>query len=248
MSVADFLRSYDAEVRARPTARSGIALEDDGRVVRLVGNFNFVCSWRFGAADAHAVVGDQVRYFRSLGQQLIWRVHDHDAPRDLGACLAAHGFEAGPAGTLMFLDLRDGGAAAVQGVEVKRVSTKEELLGFLEASDVAFGDRLTDDLYEPYLHRLRDPTFALFSAYVDDAPVGAGRLEWNGRFGQLYGGGVRPEHRGRGVYRALCHARVEEARRQGVRYLSTEARETSRPILERLGFVPAVGEVTWVLP
>ena len=31
------------------------------------------------------------------------------------------------------------------------------------------------------------------------------------------------------------------------RYLSIEARDTSRPILERLSFVPAVREVTWVL-
>jgi hypothetical protein len=45
----------------------------------------------------------------------------------------------------------------------------------------------------------------------------------------------------------LVHARAEEAGRQGLRYLSTEARETSRPILERLGFTAAAREVTWVL-
>jgi hypothetical protein len=37
------------------------------------------------------------------------------------------------------------------------------------------------------------------------------------------------------------------ARDRGLKYLSTEARETSRPILQRLGFIPAVRETTWVL-
>ena len=248
MSVTDFLRSYDAEVRARPTVRSGLTLEDDGLVVRLVGSFNFVCSWRFGAADARAIVGRQAQHFRALGQQLIWRVHEHDAPRDLSAYLTEYGFEPRPPGTLMFLDLHSSGVPVPQGVDVRRVSTNEELVGFLTASDYAFGERHAGELYEPYLQRMRDPTFALFAAYIDDAPVAAARLEWSGRFGQLYGGGVHPSHRGRGVYRALCYARAEQAKRQGVRYLSTEARETSRPILERLGFVPAVQEVTWVLP
>lgn len=247
MSVADFLRRYDAEVRAQPARRPGLEVENDGRVVRLVGNFNFVCSWRFGAADARAIVETQARHFRALGQPLIWRVHEHDKPRDLSVHLAECGFEPSPPGTLMFLDLHGAGLTPVEGIEVRRVLTKNELAGFLEASDLAFGERQAEDLIEPFLHRMSDPTFALFAAYVDGEPIGAARLEWNGRFGQLYGGGVRPGHRGRGVYRALCHARVEEAKRQGLRYLSTEARETSRPILERLGFARAVQEVTWVL-
>jgi hypothetical protein len=38
------------------------------------------------------------------------------------------------------------------------------------------------------------------------------------------------------------------ARQRGLKYLSTEAQETSRPILEKLGFIPLVQETTWILP
>jgi len=247
MSVTDFLRSYDAEVRAKPTVRSGQTAEDDGVVVRLVGSFNFVCSWRFAAAEARNVVQSQAQHFRALGQPLMWRVYEHDAPPSLGTHLAECGFEPSAPGTLMFLDLHSLRSTAAQDIDVRRVSTPEGLADFLAASDQAFGERQAGDLYEPYLRRMRDPTFVLFVAYVADTPVASARLECSGRFGLFYGGGVHPLHRGRGAYLALVHARAVEAERQGLRYLSTEARETSRPILERLGFIAAAREVTWML-
>jgi predicted acetyltransferase len=42
--------------------------------------------------------------------------------------------------------------------------------------------------------------------------------------------------RGKGLYRALVAARLKEAREAGYAYVTVDARETSRPILERLGF------------
>ena len=42
MNITDALSAYDAEVRARPIARAGLAVEDDGQVIQLVGSFNFI--------------------------------------------------------------------------------------------------------------------------------------------------------------------------------------------------------------
>ena len=248
MNITDALSAYDAEVRARPIARAGLAVEDDGQVIQLVGSFNFVCSWRFESAAARSVVERQAARFRARGQRLMWRVHDHDAPPEISACLAESGFEPDPAGTLMFLDLDDVSTRDLRGVDVRRISTEDQLADFIAAADQAFGGQQAGDLHQGYLDRMRDPTFVLFVAYLEDLPVASARLESAGRFGQVYGGGVHPAHRGRGIYRALVHARAAEAKRQGARYLSTEANEASRPILEKLGFVSAGREVTWVLP
>ena len=46
-----------------------------------------------------------------------------------------------------------------------------------------------------------------------------------------------PEYRGRGLYRATVAKRAELARERGYRWLYSDALPTSRPILERLGFV-----------
>ena len=46
-----------------------------------------------------------------------------------------------------------------------------------------------------------------------------------------------PEFRGRGLYRATVAKRAELARARGYRWLYSDALPTSRPILERVGFV-----------
>jgi GNAT superfamily N-acetyltransferase len=63
----------------------------------------------------------------------------------------------------------------------------------------------------------------------------------------MWGGSTIAEHRGLGLYRALVALRARIARTRGYRYLTTDARETSRPILERVGFVPLTGITGWVL-
>lgn len=57
----------------------------------------------------------------------------------------------------------------------------------------------------------------------------------------LGGAATIPEARGRGAFRALVHARWEEAVRRGTPFLAVEAGPQSRPVLERLGF-QRVGE------
>lgn len=76
-------------------------------------------------------------------------------------------------------------------------------------------------------------------AYVDGAPVGTGGITVAGPDGRLWGGGVLPEARGRGVYRALLAARLAYAVAQGCELAIVKGRvETSGPILRRAGFAP----------
>lgn len=63
---------------------------------------------------------------------------------------------------------------------------------------------------------------------------GAARLFPDGA--RLGGGSVKPEFRGRGIYRALVAARVRIARDGGLTAVTTDARPTSKPILLQLGF------------
>ena len=81
-----------------------------------------------------------------------------------------------------------------------------------------------------------------FVACVDGEPVAAGaaRVARVGVF--LAGAATLPEARGRGAFRALVHARWEEAVRRGTPFLAVEAGPQSRPVLERLGF-QRVGEI-----
>jgi len=225
-------------------------LEAVGGVVRAVGHYACIGYSKLSEASADRAIEDQVAYFTSLGQEVEWKVYGHDRPGDLGARLAARGFQPDETETLMVFDLalEPPPARPDREVDIRRVRDEAGLGDLLAVSSKAFG-RDENRKAEPFRARLADPTLGLFVAYADGAPVAAGRLEMPpGRsFAGLWGGGTVPDFRGRGIYRALVASRAQEARRRGYRYLNIDARDTSRPILERLGFVPLITVTGWVL-
>jgi len=249
MDLGRVLRQYDSEVRARPKARPGFEVERTGGVIRLTGHFNFICWWDLASGAAREAVASQAAYFRSRGEKLIWRVYDHDKPAELVDCLSEEGFEADSPGTLMIFDLANQITAPIgPDIEIRPVTTIEDLRGFMAASDVAFGHEESWRL-AAYSKHLSDPDLALYIALVSGKTVASARLELgSSNFGLLFGGGVSPSYRRQGLYRALVAERAKEAKRRGCSYLVTDARETSRPILQNLGFISAVRETTWVLP
>jgi len=88
-------------------------------------------------------------------------------------------------------------------------------------------------------------------AFVDGKPVSGGRVDLypdEEDFAGLFGGVTLPEFRGRGLYRATVAKRAELARERGYRYLYVDAAETSRPILERLGFVAITTTTPFTFP
>ncbi|MGC2034538.1 MAG: GNAT family N-acetyltransferase, partial [Thermoplasmata archaeon] len=92
------------------------------------------------------------------------------------------------------------------------------------------------------------PRVGLFIAYLDRTPASIGRVEFEPgqALGGLFGGGTSPAFRRRGIYRELVRTRVDWARDRGARAVFTEAVDTtSRPILERLGFVAVAGIELW---
>ena len=249
MDLGRVLAQYDSEVRARPKAQPGLEVERTGGVTRLTGHFNFICCWDLAPGAAREAVASQAAYFRSRGEKLIWRVYEHDKPAELSDCLAEEGFKADQPGTLMIFDLANQIPEAVgPDVEIRRVTTMEDLHGFIAASEVAFGHEESWRL-AAFSSRFGDPDLALYIALVSGKTVASAHLELGASdFGLLFGGGVSPACRRRGLYRALVAARAKESKRWGCSYLATDARETSRPILRKLGFVSAAGETTWVLP
>src|SRR5690606_4608372 len=85
-------------------------------------------------------------------------------------------------------------------------------------------------------------------ALAGGEPVSAARMELvpGARFAGLWGGGTVRDWRGRGIYRALVAHRARIAAARGHRYLQVDASAQSRPVLERLGFVPLTTTTPYV--
>lgn len=249
------LAAYDTTMRADPPPEAGVARVSApygaGRVLRTVGAYHFIGWWELTAETIGEAVAGEAEYFRRLGQEVEWKVFSHDGPPGLARALAGAGFVADDTETFLALDLDDGlpPAPASDGFSVRRVTDRAGVRDLATANAAAFG-RDESWRIDALVPRLDDGSVALYVAYADDGrPISSGRLELApGRaFAGLYGGGTDPAFRGRGVYRALVAARAVEAQAQGVRYLTVDARETSRPILQRLGFTPLATVTGWVL-
>jgi GNAT superfamily N-acetyltransferase len=251
MDVAEIRERFDREVRANPPAQVGRVTGWHDGVLRHTVSYNFIDWWDFGEDRAFEIAAREAAFYGALGGGLKWKVYDHDRPANLGAALEAAGFVVGQHETFLAFDLTAAPAwgAPPPGVKVRRIEDRAGVADSMAVNAAAFGEPGTWTV-DFLTQRLIDPTLSVYVAYVDCVAATSGRLEVNPgtSFAGLYGGGTIPELRGRGVYRALVAARAEEARRRGYRTLIVDARETSRPILQRLGFEPVAQLTAWRLP
>jgi GNAT superfamily N-acetyltransferase len=250
MDRTETLNRFDLEMRRDPPTEPGDVVERSGTIVRIVGNRAWIAYSHLSEAEAPLAVEEEAIGFRRRGVPVEWKLFGHDGPRALPELLQANGFVADPPETLMVIDLRDpmNVGRPADGVEVRKVEDRRGLETAVAVSHEAFAPGPGWDLSD-YLRSFGTPGLGVFLATVNGRPVSAGRIDLpTGRsFAGLYGGGTAPAFRGRGIYRALVAARAELARERGFRYLTVDALETSRPILERVGFQPLTSVVGWVL-
>jgi GNAT superfamily N-acetyltransferase len=243
------LQLYDEE-RRRVPVDTGVHLEHEGPVYRVVGSYNCILATELDPSTAPGAVAEQASHFRALGQEVEWKLHAHDLPENLPELLGAAGFAPEPTETLMVFDLARPLVVGTPMTEltIRRVTDIAGLDTAVRVSRHAFAPDGGWDGDE-FARRLTEPGFQIYVAEHRGTAIAAGRLEMppGSAFAGLWGGGTAPEHRGLGAYRALVAARGEEARRNGFRYLTVDALETSRPILERIGFEPLTTMTGWVL-
>jgi GNAT superfamily N-acetyltransferase len=175
-----------------------------------------------------------VTRMRELPGHVEWKYYSHDGP-ELRERLLAAGLEPEDEETVVVAE-----TASIEpppaDVEL-RVATDE----FVELAERVFGRSHGSGLPE---------VSVAVVAVVDGQPVSGGRVDFEDgvEFAGLFGGITLPAYRGRGLYRATVAKRAELARERGYRWLYSDALPTSRPILERLGFVPMTTTTPFVIP
>jgi GNAT superfamily N-acetyltransferase len=173
-----------------------------------------------------------VARMRELPGHVEWKYYTHDGP-ELRERLLAAGLEPEDEETVVVAD-----AASIPppppDVELRLVTDE-----FVDLAADVFGRRF--DLPERAVAVV---------AVADGKAVSGGRVDFEEdvEFAGLFGGITLPEFRGRGLYRATVAKRAELARERGYRWLYVDALPTSRPILERLGFVAITTTTPFVIP
>ena len=249
----DLLAAYDAQVRTALARRppQGVTCDWDGPLLRCTDpRYRGFVGYRSlgGVRDIDALIARTVAFFAARSEAFEWKVHGHDQPADLPDRLRAHGFVPEDVETVMIgetaLMAREPMLPA--GVVLREVTQPDDFRRIAGMESEVWGadwSWLAADLAS------RDPSeLIVLVAEAGDDVVSAAWLVSNPgtEFAGLWGGSTLPGWRGRGIYRALVARRAQLAAQRGVKYLQVDASADSRPILERLGFVPITTTTPYV--
>ncbi|HLT38162.1 MAG TPA: GNAT family N-acetyltransferase [Enhygromyxa sp.] len=208
-----------------------------------LGGLNEVVYAQLDEHDADAVIDAAIARYRELGLRFRWTVTPECRPADLATRLEQRGF--------VRIEL----VAMVR--EVGELSEHDDPDITVEIVDAASLPECTAVLAEGWATdptaladygraQIEDDRYALFLARHRGQPAAAAGCIAFERSLFLQGGVVLPEFRGRGLYRALVHARLHHAAARGLGLVTVHSDcSTSAPLLERFGFARVVGLVTF---
>ncbi|HEY0986945.1 MAG TPA: GNAT family N-acetyltransferase [Kofleriaceae bacterium] len=200
------------------------------------GGLNEVLFSALDEREADAIIDAAVAGYRALGVKFRWSVGPGSAPADLGARLERRGLEAS-----WGRGMARSTAAPADGAGPRSISIAEVDAASVAAfSDVMARGWEVDPAVTLELNARILATHGrqhMFLASYRGEPAATASYVAFDRSAYLIGGVVLPQHRGRGLYRALVLARLRHACARGIALATSHAREaTSAPILERMGF------------
>jgi GNAT superfamily N-acetyltransferase len=199
-------------------------------------------------AELNELIARQRDFFRARDQSVEWKTWGHDLPAELPDRLLAAGFaQEGPETVLIGHADDMVTPVHLDGIVLRETRDEADIRRLVESSSEAFGKDV--GYLAPYLiDKKDDPNTVIVVAEAEGRIVSSARLEIvpGTEFGGLWGGSTLAQWRGKGIYRALIAHRAAVALSRGVKYLQVDATEDSRPILQRLGFVPVTTTTGYV--
>jgi len=249
MNRAEVLAAFNEQVRqsTAPDA-TGATYEADANVVtrRAVPGLGGSCVlWsRLDRRNADQVIAEQIALFGDRGEEFEWKLYSYDEPDDLAVRLESAGFTPDEPESLMIGPIAKIAEALATaelppGVRLELVTDEAGVDRLISVHERVFR-KDESELRASLLVQLATApeTTDLIVALAGDEPVSSARTDYlpGTDFAGLWGGGTLPQWRRRGIYRALVRYRAELAARRGYMYLTVDASDQSRPILERIGF------------
>lgn len=248
--------AYDRQIRARIAPGDDREQDLVGPVVRRTGSegrgfLNYRDLGGLDGAALDAFIVEQRDHFTALGRDVEWKYHGHDLPLDLPDRLRRAGFVPEDEETVMVGEAADLATApespdqvrlraVTDRADLERIRVMQEAVWQADCSWLP--DRLEREIAGP-----GDPCVVVVAEAGDEVVSAAwARFHDGTEFVSLWGGSTLAAWRGRGIYRALVAHRAQLAAERGFRYVQVDASADSRPILTRLGLLPATTTTPYI--
>lgn len=252
MTPAALLALYDDTMR-RNVHIAGCAREITPTVTRCTtttGSQRYLMWHDFRQSGVAASVDAEFAAVRGHAKVLMWKLYAHDSTHgELREQLINRGCAENDHSTLMATPvqvLMDALAATQKSTSpnliVRELVTANQLDAYQDIWDNVWPDapnsRYVDD-YRALIEK-HEPGIAFFAGFDGDNPVTSGYMfhALGAPFALLCGGTTKAAWRRQHAYTRMLTVRAQAALERGAHYLAVEASPESKPILERLGFVP----------
>ncbi|MCM0675393.1 GNAT family N-acetyltransferase [Micromonospora phytophila] len=259
LDVTTLRNTYDAQLRAHvpDPLPAGATVERDGPLFRFLGldHRGFLTYTDLGGLAGAALdelIARQVAIFRGRGESVEWKLHGHDEPADLPDRLRAAGFVPEERETVVIGPVAPLAAAlpvVAEGVRLREVTARADLERIAAMEEAVWNsDRshLASGLAKEITADPQSITVVVAEAGEEVVSAGWVRYVPGTGFATLWGGSTLPQWRRKGIYRALVSHRARLAAQRDRTLLQVDASEESRPILQRLGFVPVTTTTPYV--
>ena len=201
--------------------------------------------------ELDALIARCIARYADRGERFEWKLYGHDRPPDLAGRLEAAGFvpEERETVEIALAASNAGDPELPEGVALRLVSERADLDRIALFEEAIWPDDrgwLADMLEGEQTASPESLAIAVAEAGEEIVCAGWVRFVLGTDFATLWGGSTLPEWRRRGIYRGMVAYRASLAARRGFRYLKVDASDDSRPILERLGFVPVTTTTPYI--
>ena len=249
---AALLALYDDTMR-RNVHIAGCAREITPLVTRcttITGSQRYIMWHDFRLSGVAASVDAEMIAVRGNAKVLMWKLYAHDSTHDeLREKLIARGCNENDHCTLMatpvraFIDaLIAAQPSSVPGLTIRELVNAKDLDAYENIWDDVWPDAPNSRYVNDYraLIEKREPGIAFFAGFDGDNPVTSGYMfhATGAPFALLCGGTTKAAWRRKHAYTRMLAVRAHAALQRSAKYLAVEASAESKPILERLGFMP----------
>ena len=241
MNKREIMCAYNQHERINITL-PGFQKQASADIVRLVSETaqgSHIAYFNLHANTANEAINNELAYFKQLNQSFEWKTYDTDSPADIGERLLAHGFQQGEPESFMVLDLDSIHTEFDEPDYIIEVSDLAGIKDAITVQEQVWGGDMSDRLIQLFSAKKNTPEgISIYVIYDQGAPVTSGWIVYNGTspFAGVWGGSTLSAYRGKGYYSALLHKRINDAKKKGKRFLTIDASDMSRPIVEKYGF------------
>jgi GNAT superfamily N-acetyltransferase len=246
MNTKEILALYDEQERkngSHPQYEREVAGPVVRHVSRIPSRLSFIIYSDLTETNADQVIRKQIEWYRGEvnGYGFEWKTYGHDRPADLAQRLKAHGFEEEEVEGLLVIDLQNCPPVYLEPVtaDVRRITDSSRIADVVAVQEAVYGEKY-EWLEKQLSENINDHpgTISIYIAYVNGVPACTAWMSTppDSSFAGLWGGATLPQYRKRGLYTAVVAARAQEAVKRGYRFLTVDAGDMSRPILEKHGF------------